>query len=207
LKGQPKRFEEIAPWVWGEVGGESRLAARVVDGKVVMWTADYSSPYQVYLPTPIWRSAVWLLPLLVVSITIILLMGMAWPIGALVRRRHGVNLSVDDRAARMYRWARPLALAAGLVMAGWLVTVGLMAVKFLFTSSLDPWIITLHILSAAVFPLAALATCWHAWVTLRTRAGLRSTFAKAWSIALAIACLTFLWVAVVFHLIGTSLAS
>ena len=205
--GQPKRYEEIAPYVWGEVGGESRLAAKVVDGRVVLWAADHDSPHQVYLPTPLWRSAVWLLPLLVASIAIILAMGVAWPIDALVRWRHEVRLSPDDRAARIYRWARPLALAAGLVMVAWLATVGVMAVKFFINSSLDPWIVTLHVLSAAVFPLAALATAWHAWVVWRTRIGIRSAWAKAWSLALATACLALLWVAVVFHLIGTSLAS
>ena len=54
---------------------------------------------------------------------------------------------------------------------------------------------------------AALAKAWHAWVVWRTRPGLRSAWAKAWSVALPVACLTLLWVAVVFHLIGTSLAS
>jgi hypothetical protein len=205
--GQPKRFAEIAPYVWGEVGGESRLAAKVVNGKVVMWAADHDSPHQVYLPTPLWRSAVWLLPLLVASITIILAMGVAWPIDALVRWRHGVRLSLDDRASRIYRLARPLALAAGVVMIAWLATVGMMAVTFFINSSLDPWIVTLRVVSAVVFPLAALATGWHAWVIWRTRTGFHSAWARVWSFVLAVACLVLLWVAVVFHLIGTSLAS
>jgi CubicO group peptidase (beta-lactamase class C family) len=207
VSGQPKPFEEIAPYVWGEVGGERRLAARVVDGKVVMWAADHDSPHQAYLPTPMWRSAAWLLPLLVASIAIILAMGVAWPIDALVRWRHGVHRLPDDRATRIYRWARPLALAAGLVMAAWLTTIGVMAATLIINSSLDPWIATLHVLSAVVFPLAALATAWHAWVVWRTRTGFRSAWAKAWSLALTVACLTLLWVAVGFHLIGTSLAS
>ena len=172
--GQPKRYEEIAPFVWGEVGGESRLAARVVDGKVVMWAAGHDSPHQVYMPTPFWRSAVWLLPLLVASITIILLMGVAWPIEALVRWRQGVGRTQPDRAAQIYRWARPLALAAALVMVAWLTTVGVMAATFFINSSLDPWIVTLHGLSAVVFPLAANAAAWHAWIVWRTRTGLRS---------------------------------
>lgn len=205
--GQPKRYEEIAPYVWGEVGGKSRLAAKVVDGKVVMWAADHDSPHQVYLPTPRWRSAVWLLPLLVASIAIILVMSVAWPIDALVRWRHGMRPPLDDSATRVYRWARPLALAAGLVMAAWLTTVGVMAVTFFINSSLDPWIVTLRVLSAVVFPFAALATAWHAWVVWRTRTGFHSAWAKVWSVALAVACLTLLWVAVVFRLIGTSLAS
>ena len=92
-------------------------------------------------------------------------------------------------------------------MVGWLTTVGVMMVKFVISSALDPWITTLHVLSAAVFPLAALATAWNAWIVWRTRTGLRSAGAKAWSFALAAACLALLWVSVVFHLIGTSLAS
>ena len=92
-------------------------------------------------------------------------------------------------------------------MAAWLTTVGVMAVTFFINSSLDPWIVTLRVLSAVVFPFAALATAWHAWVVWRTRTGFHSAWAKVWSVALAVACLTLLWVAVVFRLIGTSLAS
>jgi hypothetical protein len=205
--GQPKRFEEVAPYVWNEVGGESRLAAKVSDGRVVLWAADHDSPHQVYQPTPPWRDATWLLPLLVVSIAVTLAMGVAWPIGALVRRQHGVRLSLDNGTSRVYRWARALALAAGLVMSAWLATVSVMAATFFISSSLDPWIGTLHVLSAVVFPLAALATAWHAWVVWRTRTGLRSVWIKAWSGALVVACLALLYVAVVYHLIGTSLAS
>jgi hypothetical protein len=82
-----------------------------------------------------------------------------------------------------------------------------MAATFFINSSLDPWISTLHVMSAVVFPLAALATAWHAWVVWCTRTGLRSVWIKAWSAALTVACLALLYVAVVFHLIGTSLAS
>lgn len=203
--GQPKQYQEIEPFVWGEVGGESRLAAKVADGRVVMWAADHDASHQVYLPTPAWRSAVWLLPVLLASITLILTMGLAWTVEVLFRRRHGVLLSPDDRASRVYRWARPLALAAGMVMVAWLATVVAMALTFFFNSAIDPWIVTLHALSALVFPLAALATTWHAWLVWR--GGQHSAWSMAWSLALAAACLVLLWVSVVFHLIGTTLAA
>lgn len=205
FNGQPKQFEEIEPFVWGEVGGESRLAAKVVDGKAVMWAADHDAAHQVYLPTPAWRNAAWLLPLLLASIALTLLMAVEWTVDALARRRHGVRLSLDERASRVYRWARPLALGAGLLMVAWLTTIGVMAATFFFNSAIDPWIITLHALSVVVFPLAALATVWHAWLVWRGASC--SAWAKAWSLALALACLALLWVSVVFHLIGTTLAA
>jgi hypothetical protein len=64
LGGQPRPFEEVAPFVWREIGGQDRLAAKVVDGKIVMWAEDGDSPYLVYTRTPNWRDATWLIPLL-----------------------------------------------------------------------------------------------------------------------------------------------
>jgi CubicO group peptidase (beta-lactamase class C family) len=64
LNGEPKSFEEAAPFFWRAVGGKERLAARVSGGKVVMWSDDEDSPSEVYTPTPWPRDARWLVPAL-----------------------------------------------------------------------------------------------------------------------------------------------
>jgi hypothetical protein len=62
---EPKQWREVAPFVWNEVGGKERLAAKVEGGRVTMFSVDGVSPFDVFMATPWWRSSVWLVPALV----------------------------------------------------------------------------------------------------------------------------------------------
>ncbi len=159
----------------------------------------------VYIRTPAWRDAVWLAPLLGVSLAALLLTAVLWPVGAMVRRRYGAVLSLQGSAARSHRWVRFGAAASGMLMLAWLITIAVMASTFSFSSTLDPWILSLHLVSILIFPLAAVAALWNCRVTCTTRGGSRNVFALLWSGVLAVSCLTFVWVALVFHLIGMGL--
>jgi CubicO group peptidase (beta-lactamase class C family) len=206
LGGQARPFEEIAPFVWREIGGQDLLAAKVVGGNVVMWAEDGDSPYLVYTRTPNWRDASWLLPVLGFSMAALLLTAVAWPVTGLVRRRYGANFSLQGRAAQAHRWLRVAGIGAGLLMFAWVATLGVMAATFYVSSALEPWILTLHVLSLVVFPFAAAVSVWSAWVICTTRRDLLGVFARMWNVVLALSCLTLLWVALVFHLIGLSVA-
>lgn len=202
LGGQPRPFEEVAPFVWREVSGSGRLAAKVVNGQVLMWAEDEDSPYLVYTRTPGWRDATWLIPLLGISLGALLLITLSWPISALIRRKYGAPDSVQGSSALSYRWMRMTGAGAALLMVAWLTTVGVMAETFYVSSRIDPWISFLHILSIVAFPLAAVVSLWNVWVTCTTRKGLRSALAWIWSVVLAVSCLALLWGALAFHLIG-----
>ena len=52
LDGLPVKWREIAPYVWRDVNGSDRLAAKVVDGKVVRWSFEPVSPFTVMEPVP-----------------------------------------------------------------------------------------------------------------------------------------------------------
>jgi CubicO group peptidase (beta-lactamase class C family) len=205
LNGEPRRFEEIAPFVWREVNGKDRLAAKVVDGRVALWAEDEESPFMVFTPEHAWRDGAWLWPLTLVSIAALLWTALLWPVSALVRRRYGGRFALERKAALSHRLVRVGAAAAGLLMATWLVTEVVMLQTFALTSSLDPWILLLHLLSIAVFPLALAAAVWNVWVVWRSRRGWRSAFARFWSVVLTVGCLTVCWVGLAFHLIGLGL--
>jgi hypothetical protein len=205
LNGQPLAFEEIAPFVWREVGGKDRLAARVENGKVAMWSEDEFSPFMTFMPTPAYRNPAWLLPLLYAALAASLSTAVLWPVVAIVRRRYGKRFALEGQAATSYRLVRIGAAASAFVLIGWFVTVTTMLQTFAVTAAMDPWIMTLHILSIVVFPLAALAALWNVAVVWGARSGWGSVFARGWSVVLAVSALTLLWVAVVFHLIGFTL--
>lgn len=199
--GQPETFEEVAPFIWRGMDSDEQLAAKLVDGRV-MWAASESSPDTFHIRTANSRDAAWLLPLLGASLVALLLTTVLWPINALIRRRYNAPFPLQGFAVQAHRWLRIGAAAASLLMIAWVTTVAVMVSTFSISSALNPWILVLHLLSILVFPLAAVASLWNAWVTCTTRPGLGNISVWVWSAALAVSCLTLLWVAVVFHLIG-----
>jgi CubicO group peptidase (beta-lactamase class C family) len=212
INGEQKRFEEIAPFVWREVGGKDLLAAKIMNGKVVTW-GEGDDPAGVYTPTPAWRRATWLLPLLLFSVAALIVTALAWPIRALIRRHYGAVLPRDGEAARAYRWVQIAAASQSAVIAAWVTLIfGMMAtfyitwLPYFISSSMEKWIFIAHLLSVLILPLATLVALWNVWVTLRTRAGWRNAFSWFWSVAIGASSLTILYVAVIFHFIGFGVA-
>jgi CubicO group peptidase (beta-lactamase class C family) len=202
--GELKTFEEIAPFVWQEVNGKERLAAKLVDGKVVMWGSDLD-PTGAYLPVSPAHDSAWLVPALIASILALLLTGILWPVGVLVRRHFGARFALEGRSAHSHRWINIGALASGILMVAWLTTVGYMAANLYFSSALKPWLLSLHLLSDIVFPLTTVFALWNAWQVWSTRRGWRNLFAWIWSVVLVLASGTLLWVALAYHLVGVGL--
>ena len=212
LNGESKTFEEIAPFLWREVDGKTLLAAKLVNGKVALWgTGD--DPTGVYTPTPAWRRSNWLLPLLLFSVTALIVTALAWPITTVVRRHYGAVLAREGTAARAYRWIHITAVSQTVVIAAWLTIIfGMMAtfyitwLPYFISSSMMKWIFIAHVLSVVILPLATLVTLWNAWVIFTTRTGWRNAFSRLWSVVVAASSLTVLYVAVIFHFIGFGVA-
>ena len=212
LDGERKIFEEIAPFVWREVGGQELLAAKIVSGKVFMWS-DGDDPTGVYTPTPAWRRATWLLPLLLFSVVALVVTALAWPIVSFARRGYRAALPREGVAARAHRWVHIAAASQSVVIAAWLAIIfGMMAtfyitwLPYFISSSMEKWVFIAHLLSVLILPLATLIALWNVWVTLRTRTGWRNAFSWLWSVVIAASSLTVLYVAVIFHFIGFGVA-
>ncbi|MCL1635709.1 beta-lactamase family protein [Luteimonas sp. SX5] len=202
LNGQPKKFREIAPYVWRDVAGHDRLAAKVVNGRVERFSTDPFSAFMMFDRTSWWRSAGWLMPLLVVALAALLLTVLAWPVSALVRRHYGVGYRLSGRDAKAHRWIRIASLAV-LIVAGaaFAMVLSMLSSFELMTPGYDIVITLLRLLATVVVPLGAAVAVWNAWTVLRSG---RRWPAKLWSIVLAVSCLGILWVCVVFRVIGYS---
>jgi hypothetical protein len=212
IDGEPKSFEEIAPFVWREIGGQDLLAAKIVSGKVFIW-GDGDDPTGVYTPTPAWRRATWLLPLLLFSAVALVVTALAWPILSVARRGYRAAVPFEGAATRAYRWALIAAASQSVVIAAWLAIIfGMMAtfyitwLPYFISSSMEKWIFIAHLLSVLILPLATLVALWNVWVTLRTRAGWRGAFPGLWSLVIAASSVTVLYVAVIFNFIGFGVA-
>lgn len=95
--GRIKRWREIEPYVWQEVDGDSRLAAKRVDGRIVAIGTDDAPPAMWLQPVPAWRSAGWMLPLFYAAVAVHVLALALWPAAALVRRHTQRRLKLDGR--------------------------------------------------------------------------------------------------------------
>ena len=198
--GQPRKWVEIAPFVWRDEDSKARLAAKVENGRVTRIGFDSSSPFMLYEPVPWYSSSAWLTPAFLVSLGVLLLTAIAWPVSALVRRRYGVKSALPPAALKSYRLTRGFAALSVAVMVGWFLFATALTSDFSSMSGELDWaLITLLIATPIIF-LGLLASA--AWNIRHVWNGKRGRFAKFWSLALFVAAAVLLWIAVVFHLIG-----
>lgn len=202
LSGDPIEWREIAPYVWRDVNGPNLLAAQVVDGRVVRFSYDPYSPFMVFDRVPWWKSSAWLVPALIAALAALGLTVLAWPISWMVRRYYGKPYALSGRDAKAHRWARIAALAMLTVMAGAITALLVMMSNMSLMGPASDWAVhSVRLLALIVFPIAAVVSLWNAWVVLRSQ---RKWLAKLWATILALSCLTILWFAVTYHLVGYS---
>ena len=196
--GAPKKWREVAPYLWQDTASTDRLSADVVDGKVTRFSMEPYAPIMVFQRLSTWASLA--LPLLVASLAVLLLTVLAWPVSALVRRYYGVSYRLSGQDARMHRLARIAALLVLVAAGGALALVAVMLSKLEMTSpDTDGLIIGLRLFATVALPVGTALAAWNAWHAVRAR---RRLLAKLWALLLALACLFLLWIGFANHLIG-----
>ncbi|HEX4736877.1 MAG TPA: serine hydrolase [Allosphingosinicella sp.] len=194
--GRPRQWVEIAPFVWRDKEGHDLVAAKVVNGQVVRWSFDLAAPFEVYDRVPLGLNTAWILPALYLSIAILLLTFLSWPVGWLARRRYKAQSDLEGRALLAQRASR---IAAGLVillLLGWAIgTVVLLS--DVTGNGGDGFFWLMQILSLVVFVAAVPVTAWTVWQTWRDK---RRWTRKLWSILVFLAALMVLYFAARFNL-------
>jgi CubicO group peptidase (beta-lactamase class C family) len=197
LGGAPRKWIEIAPFVWQETDGYERLGAKVEDGKVVRWSID--DPTSVQQRVSWYRDAAWLLPLCLAALVVIALAALSWPAGVIARRRYGAAIALNSRDLTAYRL---VCLFSWLVLGTLLGRMSLLAdfIPLVDNDGSLDWQIRLLQIGGTIgaFGLAALAL----WNLQRVWQGVRSSFSKLWSALLVLAALSILWMMLAFHLIS-----
>ncbi|WFE99928.1 serine hydrolase domain-containing protein [Micromonospora sp. WMMD964] len=120
LSDSPALYEEVAPWVWREVGGQRTIAMRATDDRVE--AISFDSAFTLLPVEPARASAV-AIPVLLLSTVVLLLTVLSWPVGAIVRRRLG--RAPREQAGRTARILSRVAVAGTLLaFAGWVLSIG-----------------------------------------------------------------------------------
>ena len=158
------------------------------------------SPFMVFDRVPAGKSGVWILPALYVSLAVLLLTFLSWPVGWFSRRKYSAPLALSASARRVY-WATQI--VSGLVLAILASWAGLFLAMLSSlknaTDASDPWLWLLQILGAVVFVGAVLISGWNLRLTWTDR---RSVARKAWSVLVVASTLLILYVVVRFGLVA-----
>lgn len=199
LNGRPKIWREVSPYVWRQVDGAERLAARVVDGQVRALGFEPYASVAILQPVPGWRSASWNLPVLAGAVVVLLASAISWPAGLLIRRRHGGAL-LGEPALTALRWSRLVVLAHLAFVIGWAMVVA--AGDLDWSGSQDAWMRLLQFVGCIAL-VGTGTVMWSASLTCSSTA-IRWP-RKVWSVLLVAACLSVAWFAIMFRLITVPL--
>src|SRR5690606_12628630 len=82
----PKKWKAIGPWLWQDTASGSRMAAEVENGEVLRFSMEPYAPIMVFQRLHGLHAVA--MPLMAISLGLLLLHLLAWPLAALVRRRY-----------------------------------------------------------------------------------------------------------------------
>jgi CubicO group peptidase (beta-lactamase class C family) len=199
--GALEHWREIAPFVWQKVGGLERLAAVVKDGRVQALGVE-GSPFEVFQPAH-GAYARWNLILLEVSVAVLAVTVVMWPIAVLVRRHYGQAFELTGLSASLHRWVRVVALVDVILAVAWMTILTLLGKDLsLLSDAINPWLVLLQALGilgilGGVIGLLNLLQVW--------REGGRNSWAKLAAAALAFATLSAAWLIIALRLVTLSL--
>jgi CubicO group peptidase (beta-lactamase class C family) len=198
LAGQPKHFEEIAPFVFRELHGQDRVAFKKTPSGGYVMGVDY--PFMVFETTPWDETAPFTNTVIFGALGVLALTAVLWPIGALVRWHYGRPLKTEQ--ARLRVLVRIICIIDVAFAVAWIAMLSLLNDIGRLTNALDPlirvtqiigWIGVIGTLCALYDALLALGDK-HRWWWNRLHA-----------IAIAIACLGFSWFLYHWHMLHFSL--
>lgn len=199
--GALDRWHEISPFVWQRENGVERVAAVVKDGKVQAFGIDWA-PFEVFQPAT-GAFAPWNLVVLEVSLGVMLITLILWPVSALVRRHYHQPLKLVGRSRRLYKLLRLVALADVLLAVGWAVLLSLLEKDIsLLNDPINLWLRLLQLIG--VFTLIGgvigLANLWHVWTD-----GARDWWARIGAVILALGSVGMAWMVIALRLVTVSL--
>ena len=202
LAGTPKRWREVAPFVWREVDGRSLMSAVMTNGRPKLIATSDGPPVEVWMPAPASRDLSWNGPLLFATFAVLAATCLLWGVIALARLGYRQPFPLTGRRATIHRLSRLAALADLIFLGGWLVIMLEVGANPAALTALDPWVRAIQAagLAGAVLAVFAIWNLLLVW---------RDAPARWWgrlaNSLIAGACLATLWFAFSLHLFSISL--
>ncbi len=198
--GKPKRWQAVGPMTFVERGGQDKLVFKPDQNGRMMMVLPY--PFFVGQRTGKLENGVLLLVVLAVSLFIMLLTLILWPVSWLVRRHYGRKLELTPKE-RLFRILVRLVFAIDLVFIAALFGLTIYGLEHLeiFSDRGTIWFRLIQIAGVigAVGTLAVFVNAVLAWVSRH-----RSIWIKLQATILVLACLGVLWFAFAGNLLRFS---
>jgi CubicO group peptidase (beta-lactamase class C family) len=200
--GAPKKWREVEPFVWREVGGVARVTVLLDrEGQPSLLAHDDYAPVYVHLRSD-FATGPNALPLLRAAIAILLLPVFAWPAAALVRRRYGLSIRFEGRDLMLYRLSRGACLLLALVPLLFLSVATKPSRLSLLSSSREASLHLLQLLGVVALVGAALLVWRGVHVWRDARFGWWGRIANS---AIALAGLVIVWAFFAYNLLDFGL--
>jgi CubicO group peptidase (beta-lactamase class C family) len=188
--GKPMKLREVAPLVFQDVEGEDYLAfQRDRTGRMELMYSPY--PLFVFQRVGFAHDRKVLLPVVLVSLALMALTLLLWPVAALVRRHYRHPLELTPRQRRI-RLAVKIVVALDILFVAGIAAIVMYSFAHIaaFNDSLNKWIYLVQFIGVlgAVGTLVVLYDAIKAWLDRG-----RTIWYKLNATILALACLGLLW--------------
>ena len=198
LNGQPTHYREIGPLLFRSVDGQSKLQfEKDATGRRIIYI-DY--PFMIFqqVNSPLGKQGVNYL-ILGLSLGVIVLTLLLWPVGAIIRKHYGRPLMLDVGARRLRMWMHVVCIIDVIFVGGMLALVSALSNITALTDNLDKWIHLLQVIGvlAGIGALAGIYTAVKSWGDAR-----QWMWYKVWNTLLAIGCVGFFWFIFHWHLLN-----
>ena len=203
IGGATKHWHEVAPFVWRDVDGHDRMAAKIENGAVKAVWFDETVPAFLLQPVPSSHNKDWILPLLGLSVTVLAILALSWPLSALARRRYQRGFAHAGSRALSYRLVRLASVADLVFIVGMALTIIFTAGATTALDGANDWVFRVFQLFGVVGLVGVLAGIWN--VAEVWRDGTSSWWAKATGVLVALALLCASGLAIALHFLSFSL--
>jgi CubicO group peptidase (beta-lactamase class C family) len=198
--GKPKRWRGVAPMTFLEENGQEKLLFKPDQNGRMMMILPY--PFFVGQRVGLFENNSLLIPVIVISLLIMILTLVLWPVAWLVRRHYGHKLEMTPIERRL-RLAVRIVFALDLLfiaaMSG-LVLYGLTHLE-VFSDRGNTWFYIIQVIGigGAIGTLVVLYNAIKAWADKRN-----TIWHRLQATVLALACLGFVWFALAGNLLRFS---
>jgi CubicO group peptidase (beta-lactamase class C family) len=191
LSGVPKRWREVGPLTWREVGGQAHLEfVAGKTGKIKYWLSDDTIPVDINLPVHGLGQSSLLKSLGGLFLIVMLLTVGIWIGGAIIRRRFQHPLALPPRKAALRLASRIGVVIYLLLIVGWLAFFAGLSTAALVGGELLGRLIPLYVLGVLAI-LGSLAMIANAG--LRLRLGPGGILARGGELLLGLAGIYGVW--------------
>lgn len=198
--GKPKRWREVAPMTFIEENGQEKLIFKPDQNGRMQIVLPY--PFMVFQRVGLWENAKVLLPVVGISLVLMLLTLLLWPVAWFVRRHYGHKLEVT-RMERCLRLAVRLVFAVDLLFIVGMVGLLFYGIEHLEVLS-DRGVVWFHLIQVigVLGAVGTLVVLYHAILTWRNRE--KRIWGKLQGLLFVLACVGFLWFAFAGNLLHFS---